>query len=179
MDEFERLRAYPGFRLDPMPWEQVILLVAENTTESLCKLGRAPSGSVVYFRFKEKVRFTRARRNRVVGKHAGWHDSNCVLLLPQIEKEYASVADYMQKTVFDFPVELTAGTSVWQGLQCWRQCEAYCSCSLTWSAMLQALMYRLHMQTAGRRSSSLHQIQMSARWCGGQMCAVLAITLVL
>ena len=34
------------------------------------------------------------------------------MLLPQIEKEYASVADYMQKTVFDFPIELTAGMSV-------------------------------------------------------------------
>ena len=31
------------------------------------------------------------------------------MLLLQIEKEYASVADHMQKTVFDFPTELTAG----------------------------------------------------------------------
>ena len=55
MEEFERLRANPGFRLDPVPWEQVISLVAENSTESLGQMGRAPSGSVVYFRFKEKV----------------------------------------------------------------------------------------------------------------------------
>jgi hypothetical protein len=55
VEEFERLRAIPGYRLDPVPWEQVISLVTENTTESLGQLGRAPSGSVVYFRFKEKV----------------------------------------------------------------------------------------------------------------------------
>ena len=53
--EFERLRGVPGFQLDPVPWESVKRLVAENTTESLGKLGRSPAGQVVYWRFKGQV----------------------------------------------------------------------------------------------------------------------------
>jgi hypothetical protein len=56
VDEFERLRPVPGFQLDPVPWEDVKRLVAENTATSLGKLGRAPSGSVLYWRFKDRVR---------------------------------------------------------------------------------------------------------------------------
>ena len=55
IEEFDRLRGVPGFQLDPVPWETVRKLVDENTTESLGKLGRSPAGSVVYWKFKEKV----------------------------------------------------------------------------------------------------------------------------
>ena len=54
--DFERLRPVPGFQLDPVSWETVKALVAEKTAESLGKLGRAPSGSVVYWRFRDEVR---------------------------------------------------------------------------------------------------------------------------
>ena len=54
-DEFERLRGVPGFQLEPVPWDIVKQLVAENTTESLGKLGRSPAGQVIYWRFKSKV----------------------------------------------------------------------------------------------------------------------------
>ena len=55
-DEFEKLRGVPGFQLRPVPWETVKQLVAENTTESLGKLGRSPAGQVVYWKFKGEVR---------------------------------------------------------------------------------------------------------------------------
>ena len=55
-DEFERLRGVPGFQLEPVPWDTVKHLVAENTAESLGKLGRSPAGQVIYWRFKTKVR---------------------------------------------------------------------------------------------------------------------------
>ena len=54
-DEFERLRGVPGFQLEPVPWDSVKQLVAENTTESLGKLGRSPAGQVIYWRFKSRV----------------------------------------------------------------------------------------------------------------------------
>ena len=54
-DEFERLRGVPGFQLEPVPWDTVKHLVAENTTESLGKLGRSPAGQVIYWKFKSKV----------------------------------------------------------------------------------------------------------------------------
>ena len=54
-EEFERLRGVPGFQLEPVPWDTVKQLVAENTTDSLGKLGRSPAGQVIYWRFKTKV----------------------------------------------------------------------------------------------------------------------------
>ena len=54
-DQFERLRGVPGFQLDPVPWKTVKHLVAENTTDSLGKLGRSPAGQVIYWKFKTKV----------------------------------------------------------------------------------------------------------------------------
>lgn len=54
-DEFERLRGVPGFQLEPVPWKAVKHLVAENTTDSLGKLGRSPAGQVIYWSFKIKV----------------------------------------------------------------------------------------------------------------------------
>ena len=56
-DEFERLRGVPGFMLEPVPWHTMRHLVAENTTESLGKMGRSPAGQVTYWKFKSKVRF--------------------------------------------------------------------------------------------------------------------------
>ena len=54
-EEFERLRGVPGFQLEPVPWDTVKQLVAENTTKSLGKLGRSPAGQVTYWRFKTEV----------------------------------------------------------------------------------------------------------------------------
>ena len=54
-DDFEKLRGVPGFQLEPVPWDTVVQLVAENTTESLGKLGRSPAGQIVYRRYKSKV----------------------------------------------------------------------------------------------------------------------------
>ncbi|CAL5224508.1 g7205 [Coccomyxa viridis] len=78
-DEFERLRGVPGFQLEPVPWDTVKHLVAENTTESLGKLGRSPAGQVIYWRFKSKA-----------------------------DQEWSSVADYMLWKVFQFPIHFSA-----------------------------------------------------------------------
>lgn len=55
VEEFEKLRGAPGVCLEPFPWAEVKRLIAENSLESLGKLGRSPAGIVVYRQFRKKV----------------------------------------------------------------------------------------------------------------------------
>ena len=57
VDEFPKLRGAPGYCLETMPWNQIVELISENTTQSLGTLGRHPSGVVTYRRFRQQVYF--------------------------------------------------------------------------------------------------------------------------
>lgn len=80
-DEFEKLRGVPGFQLRPVPWETVKQLVAENTTESLGKLGRSPAGQVIYWKFKGKVRASMTVNGRPL-YWASWKCQDSLIAFP-------------------------------------------------------------------------------------------------
>lgn len=77
---FERLRGLPGHCLEALPWEEVKHLVQLNTEESLGTMGRHPSGTVVYRRFRR-----------------------------QMLSEYASVEEYVKIQILRFDWKLNEG----------------------------------------------------------------------
>ncbi|KAL3160231.1 hypothetical protein ABBQ32_010986 [Trebouxia sp. C0010 RCD-2024] len=81
IEEFDRLAATPGFVLTPMPFEKVQELATNGSLQSLGQLGRHP----------QHIRTYRAFRAKVL-------------------QEWASVQDYIQWKVFEWPVSSVQGT---------------------------------------------------------------------
>jgi hypothetical protein len=55
VSEYPKLEGVPGLNIEPVSWDRMLELVAENTVQSISKLGRHPSGIITYWLFKAKV----------------------------------------------------------------------------------------------------------------------------
>ncbi|KAL4520398.1 hypothetical protein Ndes2526A_g04968 [Nannochloris sp. 'desiccata'] len=71
--DWELVRGLPGIRLEPMCWDEASALIADGTLTSLAKLGRLPSDTRKYRKFRSE----------------------------HILATYASVTDYLYASVFN------------------------------------------------------------------------------
>ena len=53
--EYGRLRGYPGFCLDPMPWAEAAACVEDGGVAALGRMGRDPAGVATYWAWKKQA----------------------------------------------------------------------------------------------------------------------------